>query len=73
MADPAAFEIRYRAGTGDGSDPVELVGPHIRPVRFESVGAAYHYWKRCFAPLCDAPLIVHTIRLDGVEYATMRV
>ena len=69
MYDSVPFEIRWENGDGD----VELVGPRIRPLRFDTVGAAYHHWKRCFAPLSDAPLVVHAKSADGMGPALVRV
>lgn len=63
------FEIRWEAGDGD----VELVGPRIKPMRFDSVGAAYQHWKRCFAPLSDAPLVVHAKAAGHTGRAMVRV
>ncbi len=63
MDSATAFEIRYREHD-DGGDPVELVGPLIGPHRFRTVAEAYRYWKRSFAPLCDAPLKVYVSRED---------
>ena len=37
--DQVPFEIRWEDGDGD----VELVGPNIRPMHFETVGAAYQH------------------------------
>ena len=69
MHDQARFEIRWENGDGD----VELVGPKIQPLRFDTVGAAYRHWKRCFAPVSDAPLVVHARSADGTGRALVRV
>ena len=61
------FEIRYREDDTDGGDPVELVGPLIGPHRFRTVLEAYHYWRRCFAPLCNTPLRVCATRMGERE------
>ena len=69
MDDQTHFEITWESTQGD----VELVGPKVRPLRFETVGQAYHHWKRCYAHLSDAPLVVHAKRADGMGPAMVRV
>ena len=64
-----AFEIHWETGDGD----VELVGPAVRPMRFDTVGEAYRHWKRCFAPLSDAPLVVHAKAAGHTGCAMVRV
>ena len=69
MPERAHFEITWDNRDGD----VELVGPLIQPRRFETVRAAYQYWKRRHAHRSDAPLVVHAKSADGSERAMMRV
>lgn len=66
MREPSAFEITWDDSDGD----VELTGPLIKPMRFSTVREAYLHWKQCFAPLSDAPLVVHA---KGADRAMMRV
>ena len=69
MDDQTHFEITWESTEGD----VELVGPQVRPLHFETVGQAYQHWKRCFAHLSDAPLVVHAKQTDGMERVMVRV
>ena len=42
-------------------------------MRFDSVGAAYQHWKRRFAPLSEAPLVVHAKAAGHTGRAVVRV
>lgn len=70
MPERVHFEITWD-NNNDGD--VELVGPLTQPRRFETLRAAYQYWKRRHAHLSDAPLVLHAKSADGSGRALMRV